>query len=123
MGNRLLQGVILVISAVLFLALVSMDERWMILCPFHLVTGWDCPFCGGQRMIAALLRGEWLVAYNSNPLLFCALPLLILWGVRIVLPEYASRHPRIMLSSLFTIKLLPVYLVILLLWGIIRNIF
>jgi Protein of unknown function (DUF2752) len=45
-------------------------------CPFHTLTGWDCPGCGSTRALAALLHGELLRALSLNPLLpLCLLAL------------------------------------------------
>jgi hypothetical protein len=41
-------------------------ERLGILCPFHLITGLDCPLCGSTRMAAALLRGDLGAAWQFN---------------------------------------------------------
>lgn len=35
-------------------------------CPFLLITGLDCPFCGGSRMIGALLTGDLAEALDYN---------------------------------------------------------
>lgn len=37
-------------------------------CPFKLVTGWDCPLCGGTRMGASLMHGDVPAAFHYNPL-------------------------------------------------------
>jgi hypothetical protein len=42
-------------------------------CPFHTITGWDCPLCGGTRMGSALLHLEIGAAFASNPLAMLAL--------------------------------------------------
>lgn len=39
------------------------------------LTGFFCPGCGGQRMILALLRGDFAGAFHYNPFLFFFLPL------------------------------------------------
>lgn len=41
---------------------------WGIPCPFRLLTGWLCPFCGGTHMAASLLRGDIAGAWAANPL-------------------------------------------------------
>lgn len=37
-------------------------------CPLKLITGWDCPLCGGTRMGAALMHGDVSGAFHYNPL-------------------------------------------------------
>lgn len=50
-------------------------------CPFRTLTGWDCPFCGGTRLGSALLHGDLVTAFWSNPVLFVGLGLLTVLGV------------------------------------------
>lgn len=97
-------------------------EWWMLPCPLHQWTGWQCPFCGGQRMVQALMHGELMTAFNYNPLLMCTLPLILLGGFRLLFPEMAKRHPHATGRVLFTDKALFLYLITYFLWGIIRNI-
>lgn len=55
------------------------------LCPFKLVTGWDCPACGGLRAVNDLGHGEVLAAWHSNAVFVSAVPLLALgwaWWLR-----------------------------------------
>ena len=44
-------------------------------CPFRALTGWECPFCGGTRLGAALLHGDVAAAFAYNPLVFVSLVL------------------------------------------------
>lgn len=48
-------------------------------CPFKLLTGWNCPFCGGLRMTHDLLHADLPAAVVDNVLLLIGLPLLGLW--------------------------------------------
>ncbi len=50
-------------------------------CPFRLLTGWDCPFCGATRMGAALLRGDVPAAFAANPVVLIALVVLGVFGI------------------------------------------
>lgn len=43
-------------------------------CPFKLLTGWDCAGCGSQRAIHYLLHGDFVSAWQMNPLLFVVVP-------------------------------------------------
>ena len=66
-------------------------------CPFRLLTGWDCPLCGGTRMGEALLHGDVQAAFGFNPLALVSLAILgvlgVLWTVEAV-GGPASRLPR-----------------------------
>ncbi|MEO6149485.1 MAG: DUF2752 domain-containing protein [Mucilaginibacter sp.] len=46
-------------------------------CPFHALTGLDCPGCGSQRAVHALLHADISKAIGYNLLLVMSLPLLI----------------------------------------------
>ena len=35
-------------------------------CPTKLLTGLDCPFCGGLRLVHDLLNGQWLAAAHRT---------------------------------------------------------
>jgi Protein of unknown function (DUF2752) len=44
-------------------------------CPFHAVTGLYCPGCGSTRAMHQLLHGHVATAFDFNPLVVVALPL------------------------------------------------
>ncbi|MGI9124352.1 MAG: DUF2752 domain-containing protein [Mycobacterium sp.] len=50
-------------------------------CPFKLLTGWNCPACGGLRMTHDLLHGQLSAAAVDNVFLLLGLPLLALWSL------------------------------------------
>lgn len=123
MSNRYILLLVCIVAVALFVIAVMLNNEYLFTCPFHWLTGLDCPFCGGQRMIAALLRAEWGAAFGYNRVLMLFLPLLFLLGVRLLFPQYAKRHPRLMLACLFTDRALVIYLIIFAVWGVVRNIF
>lgn len=49
------------------------------LCPFRLLTGWNCPTCGGLRMIHDLLHGQLAAAVMDNAFLLIGIPMLTVW--------------------------------------------
>lgn len=65
-------------------------------CPFRMVTGWDCPLCGGTRLGGALLRGDLVAAFLYNPVVLLGLVVLsvlgVLWSVE-ALGGPAARPP------------------------------
>lgn len=82
-------------------------------CPFHALTGLDCPLCGATRATLALLDGDVAGAFDLNPLLVLALPLLA-WlaasrSVRLLtaraLPE-PRIHPAVVVAVGFTFAVL-----------------
>ncbi|HET9875265.1 MAG TPA: DUF2752 domain-containing protein [Mycobacterium sp.] len=48
-------------------------------CPFRLLTGWNCPSCGGLRMAHDLLTGDLAAAVMDNVFLLFGIPLLTAW--------------------------------------------
>ncbi|MDT5334514.1 MAG: hypothetical protein QOD90_19 [Mycobacterium sp.] len=48
-------------------------------CPFRLLTGLNCPGCGGLRMTHDLLNGDFGAAVVDNVFLLVGLPMLALW--------------------------------------------
>ena len=79
----------------------------MLTCPLHWLTGLDCPFCGAQRMVLALLHGNVVEAFWLNPGLAVGAPLAAVWWLW---------HREISSQAAFAM------LCIALAWGIFRNI-
>lgn len=48
-------------------------------CPFRLLTGWNCPACGGLRMTHDLLHGHLTAAVDDNVFALVVFPLLMGW--------------------------------------------
>ena len=86
-------------------------------CPFRLLTGWQCPACGGTRMAFDLLHRDVGRAWQDNALLLILSPFLLWllgsWAVagwsgrryRVVLPRYGG----------------PLVLAVALTWTLLRN--
>jgi len=61
-------------------------------CFFKLVTGWDCPGCGSQRALHALLMGRVGEAWAFNPYVFFAVPAAFFFGI---VEAFQVRWPRL----------------------------
>jgi hypothetical protein len=48
-------------------------------CPFKLLTGWNCPACGGLRMTHDLLHANLSAAVVDNVFLLVGIPTLLAW--------------------------------------------
>ena len=46
---------------------LSQWQGWLLPCPIKVVTGVDCPGCGFQRSLLALLQGRWNESYQLYP--------------------------------------------------------
>ena len=88
-------------------------------CPFHVLTGYDCPFCGAQRMLLALLHGDIVAAFWFNPVLFCMLPYFAI----VLVGAFSKTVKEWRVTKLFGSNR-AIFTVILLfcVWGVIRNI-
>jgi hypothetical protein len=48
-------------------------------CPFKMLTGWNCPACGGLRMTHDVIHGHLAAAVVDNIYLLIGIPALIAW--------------------------------------------
>jgi hypothetical protein len=71
-------GLLLLAALALLLLVDPAESVWMPKCPFKLLTGLQCPGCGGQRAVHALLHGDVVGALRYNWFLIYAAPYLLL---------------------------------------------
>ncbi|OSC41285.1 DUF2752 domain-containing protein [Mycobacterium decipiens] len=73
----------LLIGALGYIALVDPHNTNSLYppCPFKLLTGWNCPACGGLRMTHDLMHGELAASINDNVFLLVGSPVLAGWLV------------------------------------------
>jgi hypothetical protein len=74
-------GGVLLAGALGYVGLVDPHDTNSVypLCPFKLLTGWNCPFCGGLRMTHDLLHGHVMDSINDNVFLLVGIPMLAGW--------------------------------------------
>lgn len=87
-------------------------------CLFHEFTGWQCPGCGSQRALHALLTGDIRGAWEFNALFVLELPLMALL---VVAWQLRGRYPGLH-RALNTRTVILVILTVIILWTIVRNI-
>ena len=117
--RRLLTGLLLVAAVGIGYALWVNLTHLSIPCPFHAITGLQCPGCGVTRMCLALLRLDVSGAWKANPVLLLLLPLLGgLLGDRAVVYVRRGSVPTARWETLVWSGMA----VVLLLWGVWRNI-
>ena len=82
-SNRyaVLGGGALVAGALTYIGVADPHNRDALFapCPFKLLTGWDCPACGGLRMTHDLLHGNLSAAIVDNVYLLVGIPAVIAW--------------------------------------------
>jgi len=80
-------------------------------CPFKMLTGWNCPLCGGLRMTHDVLHGDLAAAVTDNVYALVGIPLLLLW--------LAVRWRRG--QQLYPVAATAVILTTMTIWTVIRN--
>jgi Protein of unknown function (DUF2752) len=80
-------------------------------CPFKLLTGWNCPACGGLRMAHDLLNGDLAAAVVDNVFLLVGIPALAAW----IVWRY-QRGQRVMPTAM-----IAVVAVLAVTWTVLRN--
>ena len=88
-------------------------------CPFHLLTGLQCPGCGATRALHHLLHGDVAGAFRLNALLILASPLLSC-GVYVELRAHlgGKQLPAVLYRPWFGWTLAAVIAA----WSVIRNV-
>ncbi|WP_449028237.1 DUF2752 domain-containing protein [Prevotella jejuni] len=93
---------------------------WTPKCPFKLATGLQCPGCGIQRALHALLQGHYSEAIHYNYFLLFSGPYILSFGVRALLPQGQAKDS---LTKIIEDKrLIWLYIILFFIWFIVRNI-
>lgn len=93
---------------------------WMPKCQLKTLTGLQCPGCGTQRALHAVLNGDIWAAVAYNPLLVLSVPYALL-VLLTLLPQFNSSFPKLR-NILLAQKSIWVLLVVLLVYTIVRNV-
>lgn len=86
-------------------------------CPVKVLTGLDCPGCGSQRALHALLTGDVAAAFRFNALLLLLLPYV---AVIAVLEFTGRRHLRLY-RVLGSPAAIAIVLALVVVWTVVRN--
>jgi len=81
------------------------------ICPFRLLTGWNCPACGGLRMVHDVLHGDLAAAVSDNVFLLVGIPVLAGW---LLLRRRSGK-------SLFSLPATATVVIATLAWTVVRN--
>ena len=110
---------IAIVLFLLFLLYYFLNQRYSfsIPCLFHEITGLYCPGCGITRLLFSLLQLDFLNAFKSNPLIFVLIVLYIGYLLlKIVLK--ITKNKEITIPN----YVYYILLVIVILFGVVRNI-
>jgi hypothetical protein len=80
-------------------------------CPFRLLTGWNCPLCGSLRMTHDVLHGALTAAVNDNVLVLVGIPVMAGW---VLLRRRLGK-------SLLTMPAAATVVITTVAWAIVRN--
>ena len=111
---------IIIVSAIIFYYNVNPDECVLMpKCILKQLTGFDCPSCGGQRSLHAILHGDFMNAISYNPFFVISIPyLLSVIYATFFKSTFAKKVRRIS----FNRYVIYTYIVLFFAWWIIRNI-
>lgn len=108
--------VIIIILGILYFLFINFTHI-SIPCLFNLITGWDCPGCGITTLFFQLFKFNFKRAFHANPFIFITFPFILF---EILYTTYLSckklKNPK------WNDILLYIYIGLLLIWGIVRNI-
>lgn len=92
-----------------FYAMVNPDSGWMPRCPVKMLSGWDCPGCGSQRALHALLNGDFAGAWQSNAMMIIMVPIAVAAVLAEMFPRRLSRlHRMITAPAVIAILLVAI---------------
>jgi hypothetical protein len=80
-------------------------------CPFRVLTGWDCPLCGGLRMTHDVLHGDLSAAITDNLILLVGIPMLAGW----ILLRRSRKKALLPMPAVVTV------VIVMLAWMVVRN--
>lgn len=90
---------------------------WVPQCLFRRITGLECPGCGAQRMIHALLHGDIAGAWGYNPFLLLCVPLMLFM---VWLETQRCRRPALY-ARFYSVPLIVGLGVAVVAWFLVRN--
>ena len=119
MSKNIRRIIIFSIILISYLILVKIFHIY-IPCIFHKVTKLYCPGCGVTRMLLEILRGNFYQAFRYNQLLFILLPVFIVYFIDYI---YSNIKNKKSLLDKTPSVVWYILIVVLLVFGIGRNIF
>lgn len=90
-------------------------------CLFHTITGYFCPGCGMTRSLRCLIKFDIKSAIHYNTLIVLLIPFFAYYTIQLI--HYQLKEKRIVpLDEVYSTKILMLVLLIIIAFGIIRNI-
>lgn len=99
---------------------IDPSSSWLVpRCPMKLLTGYDCPSCGNQRMLHALLNGEFGEALLLNPFMLIATPYILALVVTYLLRDVGWITP--VRNVVWHKSVAFAYIALYFIWWVVRN--
>ncbi|MCF0194648.1 MAG: DUF2752 domain-containing protein, partial [Bacteroidaceae bacterium] len=111
-------GLLFLILLLIYTFIDPTEASWLPRCPLYALTHIQCPFCGAQRMAHSLLTGDLTAAFHHNAALLLALPYILF----LIFAPLISPRLRRITSPLLSSRALIIYVLLSLLWMLLRNI-
>ena len=111
--------VIIIIAAIALYTFVDPTYSvWAPKCPMRIITGYDCPSCGMQRAIHAILKGHFHKAFMLNPFLWITIPYTLLLALVSFLHTPNADRLKDIVQHRY---LVYIYIILFFTWWIVRN--
>ena len=95
-----------------------LEHSWFPKCAFYQLTGLECPACGSQRALHAILHGDFLVGLKTNPFIIISIP----YGFFLILVLiFKTPFTAKLRAKLLNRKVIYLYCAIFIGWWIVRN--
>lgn len=110
---------ILILLMPVYMCFDPASTYFMPKCIFYHLTGWECPACGIQRAIYALLHGDFMKAIGYNYFLLVSVPYFVAVAITTFCKGTAIEKACFYVQHPLTVKTI---LVLTMIWWVIRNI-
>ena len=117
LANVLVKLLVIAIVGIIYTNIIRSTGFWLP-CIFRTVTGLKCPGCGISHMCIALLAMDFTSAWLANPVLLTVSPAIIYIAMKQIIAWIVFGKQK--MSKIDTI-IVNALAVILILWGIVRN--
>ncbi|HEY0177932.1 MAG TPA: DUF2752 domain-containing protein [Pedobacter sp.] len=83
-----------------FSSFIEKADHYLLPCPFKYLTGHDCPGCGFQRSVLALLRGDFKESLHLYP---ATVPLLVTVALSLAANRWWKPQSKMLINVSFMI--------------------
>ena len=115
----IIAGILIVSAIILYYNVNPGDSVVMPKCVVKQLTGYDCPSCGVQRALHAVLHGEFSKALSYNPFFVISVPYFLLVLYATIFKNASAQKVRKYACHRYAMY---AYIVLFFVWWIVRNI-